>query len=296
MVAVTGSSVMVGCGGYNRAGCSFGTYGSYAAVGGTAGSFGGSFGGTMMARARTHLAAAPPRQHIAQGTRPAEANVCSDPNPNPAAGIFEGTLSDKASQQQTPVVAIIAEDGEGRVSAQDGTFYRLNVFNSGYNSSGSFEAFSQGLLFANGQPTSSGSFNAAPSSAGLNATLQYKSGDTATLALSFDQASDMASSLSVLQGSWTYAATALTLNITVQTDGSWSGTDSANCSYSGSFSLIDANENAYAVHYKQTCNGTDKSFSGLASYFPAQGSSPVQLRVFADDGAGDFLAGDFQVS
>lgn len=284
VVAVTGSSILVGCGGgYSNAGCSYGSYGY-----GSYGSF-GSYGGTT-AEARPHTARAAHRAQAALGP------YYGCYNPSPVAGIYEGTLRDQASQQQTPVVAIIADDGEARISGQNATYYRLNVFSSGYSASGSFSAYSQGPDFANGTLTTSGSFSAAPISAGLNVTLtlEYNDGDSATLALKFDQTYNAPSALSMLAGSWTYTSGSFTLNASIQSNGTLSGTDSNSCTYSGDFSLIDETFDAYDATYTLTCNGVNQTYSGLASYFPATLSAPAQIKLYADDQTGGFLAATLQ--
>src|SRR5487761_2098161 len=94
IVTITGSSLMVGCGGNS---------------GGSCGSYGGSYGSS--ARAAPVIG---------------------------GAGYYEGTLSTQGSPAGTPVVALIAGNGDGAISGQDGTYYRLNVSLMGNNVSGTF--------------------------------------------------------------------------------------------------------------------------------------------------------------
>src|ERR1700675_2804265 len=84
IVTITGSSLMVGCGGNNGGSCGYGS--SY-----------GSSGG------------------------------CSGPAGITGDGYYEGTLTGQGNAQALPVVAIIADNGDGTIAGQDGTYYRLNV-------------------------------------------------------------------------------------------------------------------------------------------------------------------------
>jgi hypothetical protein len=257
VVAISGSTLLVGCGG---GACCYGSYGSYGGCSyGSCGSYGGA-----------------------------------DP-----AGIYEGSLTDPGNQQSIPVIAIIAEDGEGRMSAQDGTYYRLSVGTTGNGLSGSFQGYSQGASFPDGTQTAGGMLSGTVQSAAIQGTLTYVAGQTQPLTLTFDNAYDNNTpSLAALAGSWSYSSGGFTLNATVGADGSFSATDSNACEYSGSFTIVDPSFDAYHVSYTRTCNGVSASFMGLSSYFPASGSgasaAPVHIELLADDGAGDFLAAELR--
>jgi hypothetical protein len=210
-------------------------------------------------------------------------------------GVYEGTLTNSATQQETPVIAIIDENGDGSMAGQDGTYYRLNVAQAANNVSGSFHGYSQAADFPNGSQSDTGSIAAAITQPGLSGTLTDQAGNTETLSLNFDNVYTLSSSLPTLAGTWSMSANGLNLTATIQTDGTFSAVDSNSCSYSGAFGLIDVNFNAYSVYYVRSCNGTSLTFSGLASYFPAAGSTtPAQIKVLADDSVGDYLVADFQ--
>lgn len=226
VVAITGSSIMVGCGG-GHSGPSCGSYGSY-----------GSYGSLGMAGASAHAARAASAPRVASAAPVSSpAPVCGAPVG--ADGIYEGTLTNQATQQENPVIAIIAENGDGRMSAQDGTYYRLNVAQSSNDVSGSFYGYSQSAKFPNGNQSDSGSLTAVITSPGLSGTLTDKSDDTESLLLNFDNVYTLASSLSLLAGTWNYSANGFSLTATIQADGTFSAIDSNSCSYSGSFGLID---------------------------------------------------------
>lgn len=284
-VVITGSSILVGCGGYSGSSC--GSYGSY-------GSYGSSY---AMGRVRR-------RARNANGTRTTNAasstamsgtySACSPPG-NGAAGIYEGTLTDQVTQKVNPVEVIIAENGDGVMSGQDGSYYRLSVGTWGNTVSGSYSAYSQDPILANGVQSDSGAVSGTVTPAGVSGTLTDKVGDVASLSLTFDNTYALASSLPTLAGSWSSNVNSFSLTATILSDGSFSAVDSNNCSYSGSFSLIDPNFNAYGESFVRSCNGSTASFTGLASYFPATGSGvPNQIRLFADDNQGDYLVADLQ--
>lgn len=278
VVAITGSSIMVGCGGYSGSSCSFGSFGSF----GSFSSFAASAKRTREPRARSKASA----------TR--HAVGCPGPIGVGADGIYEGTLNQAGSQQGNPVFAIIDENGDGRMSAQDGTYYRLSVSTVGNNVSGSFMGFSQGASFPNGNQTTAGSLSAMLTPPGMDGTLTDQASNAQTLTLNFDNAYILGSSLATLVGTWNYSANGFSLTAMIQTDGTFTALDADGCSYSGSFALIDPNFNAYSESYTRSCNGNSVQFTGLASYFPAAGATVAQIRLLADDDAGHYLVAILQ--
>jgi hypothetical protein len=205
-------------------------------------------------------------------------------------------LADKATQQETSVVAIIAANGNGRMSGEDGTYYRFNIGPSGNNLSGSFQGYSQSAPFLNGSQSTSGALSAFTTSAGLSGTFTDQAGGADGLLLNFDPVYNSGSSLTTLVGTWSYtAANGFSLTATIRSDGTFSALDSNNCSYSGAFGLIDPNFDAYSETYVRTCNGSMATFTGLASYLPAAGNAtPAQITLLADDNGSDHLVADLQ--
>ena len=247
VVTITGSSLMVGCGGNYGGSCGYSSYGS---------------------------------------------SACAPPS-SPGTGYYEGTLTNPG-QAQTPVVAIIAENGEGRISGTDGTYYRLSVAGGGNLLSGSFNAFSQGPKFPDGTLADGGTFSATLLPSGFNGTLQYTAGGAGALMLQFDTVYNLGSSLSTLAGTWSYTANGFSWTVTVRPDGTFSAVDSNSCSYTGAFSLIVPNFNAYGENYVRTCNGTPVTFTGLATYFPPTNGVNAEIKMLADNDAGEFLVADLQ--
>ena len=88
-------------------------------------------------------------------------------------GYYQGTLTPQGGSQSTPVVAIIAENSDGAMSTQDGTYYRFNVSFSATTVSGTYFGLSSGT---GGTERTSGSISAQSTSAGLTGTLTVGSG------------------------------------------------------------------------------------------------------------------------
>lgn len=254
-VVVSGSSIVVGCGGHSGS-CSSGGYGSYSCA----------------------------------------------PNPGNAdpSGIYEGTLTDPATQTQTPVIALIAETGEGRVSGADGTYYRINVGTMGSGINGSYTAYSSGTPLPDGGTSDVGSLSGGVTQNGLDVTLTDQKGDIQDLSLNFDNTYNIPSSLPTLAGTWSSSVGSYSLSVSIQSNGVFTGTDSNGCTYSGSFGLIDTSFNAYSENYTVSCSSGSDTFSGLSNYVPASGAgtnaSPPQIQIYADDGAGNFLVSDLNPS
>lgn len=250
-IAITGTSLMVGCDQGNYAG-SCGSYGSY-----------GSYGS------------------------------CG-PVAYPA-GLYEGSLS--AAAQSQSALTIIAENGDGRMSS-GGAYYRLKVNTTGSNVTGSFNAFSQSGSLPGGAQSLNGSISGAVTPTNLNATLSGPSSTQQVLSVTFDNAYNTGSSLASLAGNWTSSAGGLTLTATIQSDGSFTGLDSNNCTYDGAFTIIDPSFDTYAETHVRNCAGVTVTFTGLAALFPGTGAgvtgTPTQIQLLTDNGAGDYLVADLE--
>ncbi len=221
IVAVTGTSLMVGCGsnnGYGSCG-SLGYYGSY-----------GSY-------------AACPGPYIYH------------------AGMYAGSLSERPESQGQTVISILAENGDGRMSGGNDTYYRLKVDTARSNLSGTFTGYSQSGSLPNGKHVIAGSITGVAAAANLNATLSG-SGHTQSLAMTFENTHHSGSSLTTLAGNWTSTSKGMTLTATIQPDGSFIGLDSNNCTYAGAFSLINAKFNVYAETHVRPGGHPNSSTSG----------------------------------
>lgn len=250
IVSITGSSLMVGCGGNYGGSCGYGS--SYGSSGGCAAPI-----------------------------------ITGD-------GYYEGTLTNQGNPP-APVVSIIADNGDGAIAGQDGIYYRLSVSLHANNVMGTYIGISQGTAFPNGTQATSGSISAV-ATPNLNGTLSDQTGATQSLAFNFDSVYNLSSSLATLAGTWNAtAANGFDLTATIRPDGTFSAIDSNGCSYSGAFSLIDPNFNAYSESHTRTCGGVNVMFTGLATYFPPSGNTAMaDIKIMADDGTSEFLVADLQ--
>lgn len=258
-LTITGTTLLVSCsgGGYGSSCGSYGSYGSY-------GSCGPLF-----------------------------------PGPD---GIYEGSSTSATSSQSIPVVAIIAENGQGRIAGADGSYYRLNVGTSGNNMNGAYSNFPQSgytqtaAVSGSGAQGASGTVGGTITANGLNMTLTDTTNAQQSLTLTFDSAYNRSSSLASLAGSWTATADGVTLMATVQPDGSFTASDSNNCTYLGNFSLIDPTFDVYAETHVRSCNAVAVTFTGLAALLPTNTGSgtATEIKLMSDNDAGEYLVADFQ--
>jgi hypothetical protein len=117
-----------------------------------------------------------------------------------------------------------------------------------------------------------------------------------SLTLTFGDVYNRGSSLANLAGNWTATIKGLTLTATIQPDGSFSASDSNNCTYAGSFSLIDPTFGVYAETHVRSCNGVGITFTGLAARLPTNATSGLatELKLLTDNDGGEYLVADFQ--
>ena len=208
-------------------------------------------------------------------------------------GVYEGSLTDTVTQQATPVVGVIDENGDGRMMAQNGIYYAMGVNTSGNN------VFGPVLAFPGNGSTVSGSLNGQLLNQGavLNATITGTGADPLALVWNYDNVYTVPSSLPTLQGMWTYTSSSFTLNLSIGANGAFTGTDSNACTYSGNFSLVDPQFDAYTETFTQTCGSTGISFFGLSYFIPAASSSsatPAMINFLADDDNGHFVSAEVQ--
>jgi hypothetical protein len=165
------------------------------------------------------------------GTGTGVSSVCAVPAG--AEGFYEGTITNTAARRATHVIAISGANGEGRVSGQDGTYYRLSLAQGDNILSGSFHGYSEGANFPNGAQSDAGSVAAVITQRGTRGTLTDQSGNAETLSLNFDNNYTLASSLPMLAGTWSFSVNGFSLIAALQMDGTLSAVDSNSCSYSG---------------------------------------------------------------
>ncbi len=212
---------------------------------------------------------------------------CGTCGPVPAylsvGGVYEGAIG------ATPVIAIVAENGDGRISGQDGTYYHLTVATQANNVAGNYFAYTSGTAFPNGTLSTTGTVSAILAPTAMNGTLVDQTGASVNLSLNFDNVYNTGSSLPTLAGTWSYTGNGFSMTMTILSNGTFSAVDSTGCTYAGSFFLIDPNFDAYGENHALNCNGVTSTYSGLATYFPPTGTSVAEIQLLADDNAGDSL-------
>jgi hypothetical protein len=212
--------------------------------------------------------------------------------------MYAGSLRENVASQVQPVISIIAGNGDVRMSGGNGSYYRLKVNTAGNNLSGTFTEYSQSGSLPNGIQTITGSITGVAGAANLNATLSGSAGTEQSLALTFENNHQSGSSLTTLAGNWTSTSNDLTLTATIQPDGSFMAVDSNNCTYTGTFRLIDPKFNVYAETHVRTCGRLNATFAGLAAFVPGTGTgvtgTPTQIKLLTDNNAGEYLVAALQ--
>ena len=253
-VVVTGSSLLVGCGGhgYGYYGAACGSYGSY----GSYGCYGGPYFG--------------------------------------AAGPYHGPLTSTTFPQGTRMVAIIGRSGNGLMAGTDGSYYRLKLRSSTAGVDGVFTGYSGTASLASGAEIVTGTVVGTTTPSTLAATLTDPTHAEQSLDLQLEDTAGIGSSVAALAGRWQYRASDFALNLDVAADGGFVGSDANGCTYSGAFTTPDARYDAYSERLVRSCAGTTMTFDGLAAFEPGSGAGPPHLAVLADDGGGNLIVADLQ--
>lgn len=101
-------------------------------------------------------------------------------------------------------------------------------------------------------------------------------GSTGELHLAYDPLYDVPSSLTAIQGNWSYTdEDGLTTEFDIQPDGALTGRDSVDCEYSGRVEIINPAHNAYRIQTQITaCGSVNGIYEGVLFT-----SSPQHLNV-----------------
>lgn len=206
-------------------------------------------------------------------------------------GYYQGTLTAQGGTSSSPVVAIIADNGDGVMSADDGSYYRFNVGFSGDTITGTYIGLAPGT---GGTQKTSGSISGQGTSTALTGTLSVAGASVDSFQLDLQSVYKQHSALSMLMGTWSYTANGFSLTLTIASDGTLTGTDSNECSYQGTLGIINPLFDAYTATYLRSCSNSSLTFTGLAVYLPASGTVNAQIEMLTDDNATEFLAADLQ--
>lgn len=176
-----------------------------------------------------------------------------------ADGIWVGTSTSDATGVISDLTGIVY-DGEIRFMFSD----EIDVGSiqvNGSNFTASVSAYSQvsGYL---GAATIEGMYE---SGDWMSGTYRNSAGGTGTLALNYSNLTDRGASLATAQGIWSFTDVFGTDTITIQNDGSFLGSDTSGCVYSGDVAAPDSTKNLYTMSMEITsCGIYDGPYTGLA--------------------------------
>ena len=214
-------------------------------------------------------------------------------------GIYYGSIKFSAQQQAWPAIAIVRKDGGAAVFAIQNfatsevpigvgfTGVQVTTTNSSFTSS--FTAHTQtGYTLTNGDTSATGTLSGTvvpgvSISGSFTSTL-----DSGTFTLTASPVSYQPSaSIGLISGTYhhSYAVssggTAKVYDVTqlIADDGTGTGSDTANCTYTSKYAVPDANHNAYNVTLTSSCPAQQaQAYAGLGAFFPAGSSAGTALN------------------
>lgn len=203
-------------------------------------------------------------------------------------GIFIGT---SALSEAAPIFGIVSETGYALFSQDDasgGFVYAIDDWNP-YSSSiaYSYNAYAYGdSTFLNSATIATGSMNGSGNpQASLSGMLATSDGSSESFSVAYQKALyEMPASIGLIQGSYSVDSydsrgDPLSILLSVVSNGGVSGSDNKGCIYGGSLSVTNSMYNVYSAAITRDCSDTSELYSGLASLFPGQDTTPTTLHV-----------------
>lgn len=196
-----------------------------------------------------------------------------------AGGYYTGSFTDVATGRAGSVVALVTEDGRGKIEQQfsDGSIAILDVPDLG-TGSGRFTARYTRYDSILGLPSAPGTMTGTvtPRRA-INAdfsTPSLSSSGTLSLAFSLQQYA-LPAALKTIRGTYGFsylndAGLSGSATLVIDSNGNITGTDTLNCQYSGSLAVLDSDFNAYGGSLTRTCPKLESTFDVLGTYFAQQ--------------------------
>jgi hypothetical protein len=200
------------------------------------------------------------------------ADICRPIGTTAAAGVWYGTTTDNTYHTTEDIFGVATTDGQIRLLIDsgecEGSQYEGTFSMNGNAGSGTITGHAiSGCLFANGQPITTGTVNFTIS--GTNLTGNYSTtGTSGTLALTYDSLAEIPITLAGLEGQWGYIINGGLdwIDINMSNNGSFDGTNSSGCEFSGQVSIIDPNWSITNISLTASnCNDLifNGSYSGL---------------------------------
>jgi hypothetical protein len=192
----------------------------------------------------------------------------SSSNTNPVTydiqGTWSGTYTINGGPANVPVTAEIAQSGIGFFYDNSGVVYVLPTLDGGPVLSGTLIAYAPaGYTFQNGQTTEKFSVTGSVSNTTISGTF---SGNGETGSFSLATFTSFTGTPSIIAGQWQgyYAGTSSSaVDITMNADGSFSGSDAYGCTITGTMTQIQS-ANLFTVTADSSGNGCAGPLSGLA--------------------------------
>lgn len=199
----------------------------------------------------------------------------SSPPPPPPSGTAEGLWAGTTSTNRT-VTGLVLDDGVYYVLysvANNPNLIAGVVQGNGTSLNGSFSSSNARDFNLEGLGVLSGTVSASyVTRQSLNGTVTYDAGGAVTFTTSFNSAYDITPSLSDLAGTYSgqssSSAGVENVSVTITTSGSFSGTSSGGCSFSGS-AAARIKGNAYNISITfgaSPCLHAGQSFAGIGYY------------------------------
>lgn len=191
----------------------------------------------------------------------------SPPPPADAVGLWEGTLT-SGDGSVYDVSAVVAPSGEMRmIDWIFGCQYVAHISVTGNTGTGNFTGYApEGVIFANGKPLTNGSITCTIVEK-ISITGDYTAeNDTGTFSLDYNPALERPLDFpNEVVGQWGYNISPNDwVDITINPDGSFTGTDSAGCQYSGAIDVIEPSWDILDITLSATqCGALNGSYSGL---------------------------------
>jgi hypothetical protein len=221
------------------------------------------------------------------------------PPPPGSAGYYAGELVSPVTGTGDEVVALVDDDGNARIiDALSGTQYLVTLPADGGDLNARVTGYAGPMVrFPDKSHICHGSLDGTLYAATELFGNYSCGGDQGTLDLVYDDdVSFNPPDPTLLTGALQTFITPVTiLALIVAPDGSYTGTDTAGCSYSGSFAPADAIIDIYAMNLTQICPSTTLTLTGLATPVTDPKSGLQSLYYGVSDGSHS-LAGrmDFQ--
>jgi hypothetical protein len=213
-------------------------------------------------------------------------------------GIYYGSIKFSAQPAAWPAIAVVRKDGTAALFVTQSYatslvpvglgFTGLQVATTGSTFTTTFTAHTQtGYTLTNGGTSATGTLTGtvvpgASISGSFTSTF-----DNGTLTLTASPVSYQPSaSTGLIAGAYhhSYAASSggsanvYDVSQVIGADGKGTGTDTANCSYTSTYTAPDANHNAYSVTLTSTCPSQTQTYNGIAAFFPAGSPAGAALN------------------